>query len=100
MPRQSPLSAARSPIPAEDLRAGHDRARGVRSGVRSDVSIVCVDALPEPLLSSRVCNTVPLCCEVGAFPVSAERTVSFACEPVIDRSDRVCLLLARCQLNR
>lgn len=78
MPGQPAPGPARVALPAEDLGAGDERAGGVRSGVRSDVSIVRVDALPEPLLSSRVCNTVPLRREVGALPAGAERTVSFA----------------------
>lgn len=76
MLRQPAAGVVSAAVSAEDLGAGDERARRVRSGVRSDVSIVCVDTITKSLLSSRVCNTVPVCCEVGTLSLSAERPVS------------------------
>lgn len=76
MPRQFVAGVAGAVVPAEDIGAGDRFHGGVRSGVRSDVSIVCVDTITEPLLSASVCDTVPLCGEAGALTVGSERTVS------------------------
>lgn len=53
-----------------------------------------VDTLAELVLSSRVCNTVPVRSEVGAFSISSERTVS---EKLIDRLQIEFESAARCR---
>lgn len=76
MPRQPAAGAARALVPAQDLRSVDECSGRICSGVRSDVSIVCVDIVTEFMLSPGVCNTVPVRGEVGTFTFGAERTVS------------------------
>lgn len=78
MPSQFAVGSTGSTVPAEDIRASDQCSRRVCGSVRSDVSIVCVDTLLELVLSSGVCDTVPVCSEAGPLSVGAERPVSLS----------------------
>lgn len=69
-------SSSGAAILAEDISANDKCSRGIRSGLRSDISSVCVDAIFKPLLSPCVCDTVPVCCEAGSFTIGTEWKVS------------------------
>lgn len=71
MPGQFAISLIGVVVLAEDIRASDQCPRGVRGSVRSDVSIVCVDSILELVLSSGVCDTVPVCSKVGPLAVGS-----------------------------
>lgn len=76
MPCQPIAGAFGVTLPAQNLSAGNERARGVRGGVRSDIGPVRVDSVAEPVLPARVRDTVPVRGEAGALAFGAQRPVS------------------------
>lgn len=69
VPNQFTVGTTRATVSPQDIGPRDGFPRGIRSGLRSDVSSVCVDIIVEPLLSVSLCDPVLVRGEASALPL-------------------------------